>query len=115
MRGEIRESQAVFQFERVTEHNHAAIGIDGAGNCLNRTALTRSGIPFQADGNAGIQAASAALVVVLGAYTLQFAQLKGHLSLLKVMLELERIWVNGTFSRGRLKEYLSVGTGGRQR
>lgn len=29
------------------------------------------------------------------------------------MLELEGIWVNGTFSAGRLKEYLSVGTGGK--
>jgi len=94
----------MLKIERVGDHDHTAVGIDDAGVRFDALTLTCIRVPLEADGDARIHAAAAALFVKARAQRFNIASSYRHARPIEAMLELGEVTVNGTHAGVGTKE-----------
>jgi len=94
----------MLKIERVSDYDHAAVRIDDTGVGFDTMTLAGVGVPLEADGNARIHAAAAALFVKARAQRFNITGFYRHTRPMEAMLELGEVTVNGTRARVGTKE-----------
>lgn len=86
----------MLKIQRIGDHDHAAIRIDDTSVGLDAITFAAAPIPLQADGNARIHTAAAAVLVKARAQRFNVAGFYRHTRPMEAMLKLGEVTVNGT-------------------